>query len=69
MKANKFMLAGMRVAALAMVGCEPKNPADDNNGGNGQDTTVVEDPTEDYPIVDAPSASILASLWSLVIFA
>ena len=61
MKANKFMLAGMLVAALAMVGCEPKNPADDNNGGNGQDSTAVDstvvDPTEDYPIVDAPSAS------------
>ena len=57
MKANKFMLAGMLVAALAMVGCEPKNPADDNNGGNGQDTTVVEEPTvEDMPQLAAPGA-------------
>lgn len=57
MKANKFMLAGMLVAALAMVGCEPKNPADDNNGGNGQDTTVVEEPTvEDMPELAAPGA-------------
>ena len=57
MKANKFMLAGMLVAALAMVGCEPKNPADDNNGGNGQDTTVVEEPTvEDMPQLATPGA-------------
>lgn len=57
MKANKFMLAGMLVAALAMVGCEPKNPADDNNGGNGQDTTVVEEPTiEDMPELATPGA-------------
>ena len=55
MKANKFMLAGMLVAAFAMVGCEPKNPADDNNGGNGQDTTVVEEPTiEEMPELAAP---------------
>ena len=58
MKANKFMLAGMLVAALAMVGCKPTNTPDTpNNGGDGQDTTVVEDPTDDYPIVDAPSAN------------
>lgn len=58
MKANKFMLAGMLVAALAMVGCETKNPADDNNGGNGQDTTVVEEePTiEDMPELATPGA-------------
>lgn len=57
MKANKFMLAGMLVAALAMVGCEPKNPADDNNGGDGQDTTVVEEPTiEEMPELAAPGA-------------
>ena len=57
MKANKFMLADMLVAALAMVGCEPKKPADDNNGGNGQDTTVVEEPTvEDMPELAAPGA-------------
>lgn len=58
MKANKFMLAGMLVAALAMVGCKPTNTPDTpNNGGDGQDSTVVEDPTDDYPIVDAPSAN------------
>lgn len=57
MKANKFMLAGMLVAALAMVGCKPQNPADDNNGGNGQDTTVVEEPTiEDMPELATPGA-------------
>ena len=54
MKANKFMLAGMLVAALAMVGCKDKNPADDNNGGNGQDTTVVEEPTLELPFIAAP---------------
>ena len=54
MKANKFMLAGMLVAALAMVGCKPTNTPDTpNNGGDGQDTTVVEEPAE-LPFIAAP---------------
>lgn len=58
MKANKFMLAGMLVAALAMVGCKPTNTPDTpNNGGDGQDTTVVEEPTiEEMPELAAPGA-------------
>ena len=58
MKANKFMLAGMLVAALAMVGCKPTNTPDTpNNGDDGQDTTVVEEPTaEEMPELAAPGA-------------
>ena len=41
MKTFKFAL--MCAAALAMIACEPKNPVDDNNGGNdgGEDVEYV----------------------------
>lgn len=40
MKTFKFAL--MCAAALAMIACEPKNPVDDNNGGDdGEDTEYV----------------------------
>lgn len=50
MKANKFMLAGMLVAALAMVGCEPKEPVTNPDQG-GEEPIEVE-----VPVINTPGA-------------
>ena len=49
MKANKFMLAGMLVAALAMVGCEPKEPVTNPDQGGEEEPTEVE-----VPVINSP---------------
>lgn len=49
MKVNKFMLAGMLVAALAMVGCKPTNTPDTPNNGGEEEPTEVE-----VPVINSP---------------
>ena len=50
MKANKFMLAGMLVAALAMVGCKDKNPATNPDQGGDEPIEV------EVPVINTPGA-------------